>query len=364
MLQHLDREGYAVIESVATNHEIMKAKELFWQYLEQPRVAPGMDINRNDWHTWNNWIGNEATGIIGSPYFNHSDFSWFGRLLPKVQKTFSEVWFNTSQSHSVKEADQTLIVSFDAGNAFRPWKKNSNWVTNRNWWHVDQNSLIGKHRQGKQCVQGLITYLDVTQDTGGFCCIPRSHLLHDDICSRSPSAQTMHDYVYLETNDPILQRPSSMEPSEVSGEECFCAILPLAHAGDLIIWDSRLIHCNTPGLTAPSYNEGPATLSDDIQFQETNDDNVDLLRLVSYVCMLPRSFADETILNNKKKAFLSSTPTSHWPTQNVTVFCREKSQYRDMASCSDEMLRLSGFTEKEICDKKFYDQDEISCCVS
>jgi hypothetical protein len=39
-------------------------------------------------------------------------------MLPKIKKTFQAIW-NTDD----------LIVSFDAGNVFRPWKYNAKWKT-------------------------------------------------------------------------------------------------------------------------------------------------------------------------------------------------------------------------------------------
>lgn len=330
MNQHLDTYGYAVIADVADASQIAKAKDLFWEYLEQPRVAPGMDIKRNDCRTWEHWIGNAATGIIGSPFFNHSKFSWHSRLLPKVRTAFEHVWNS-----------ENLIVSFDAGNAFRPWKINPSWVTERNWWHVDQNCLKGITRQGKQCVQGLVTYYDVTEDSGGFCLVPESHLLHDAICHRSPSAQNMQDYVYLESDDSVLRSNT--------------AILPLAQAGDLIIWDSRTVHCNTPGLQAPScISSGEAA--------EVTAMEAELLRMVSYVCMVPKTFASPSVLSHKKRGFLSMTPTSHWPTEDIHVYCHSEEKFRDMRECPEEMLRLSGFSEREIRLRQL--QSDSLCIVS
>ena len=130
MLEYLQEHGYAVIAGVATEKEIADAKENFWSFFEF--VNP--QIKRNDASTWSNsnWLGDKSTGIISSCGFNHSDFSWNTRLLPSVRKTFSSIW---------NEPERNLIVSFDAGNAFRPWTEcDSDWKTISNWWHVDQNA--------------------------------------------------------------------------------------------------------------------------------------------------------------------------------------------------------------------------------
>jgi ectoine hydroxylase-related dioxygenase (phytanoyl-CoA dioxygenase family) len=174
MLVHLNDYGYAVISSVASEAQIEEQKNVFWDFVE----SLDRGIQRNDPETWNddNWVGNKSTGIIRSPDFCHSDFMWNTRLLPKVKRSFAHIWNS-----------EELITSFDAGNAFRPWKYDRKWKTEGNWWHVDQNYCKGKSRQGRVSVQGLVTYYDVTTETGGLCLIPGSHLFHEEVCNRSPS---------------------------------------------------------------------------------------------------------------------------------------------------------------------------------
>jgi hypothetical protein len=67
-----------------------------------------------------------------------------------------------------------------------------------------KNSRRGSSRTGRVCVQGLVTYLDATADTGGLCVIPGSHRAHDDLCSRATSAKAGIDFVAVDANDPIL----------------------------------------------------------------------------------------------------------------------------------------------------------------
>jgi hypothetical protein len=53
-------------------------------------------------------------------------------------------------------------------------------------------------------VQGLVTYYDATEDTGGLCVIPASHRAHDELCNRSASAKSLIDFVSVNAHDPIL----------------------------------------------------------------------------------------------------------------------------------------------------------------
>lgn len=356
MLVHLKDFGYCVISSVANEKEIEAQKIHFWEYLERMDVG----ISRSDCSTWDNdrWMGNKSTGIIRQPDFCHSEFMWNARLLPKVKQAFSYIW-NT----------QDLLVSFDAGNAFRPWKINRSWLTEGNWWHVDQNSCKGAHRRGMVCVQGLVTFYDVTRESGGLCVIPGSHIFHDEFCKRSPSSKLMHDYVYIPEDDPVMKVNSP--------------VIIGAKAGDLVLWDSRLVHCNTPSPLAtlpPSTGEESKLIAGDwIELPEETKDSdyelvgetvksssssekgqsteseakkAELIRLVSYVTMLPRSFASPAAIRSRKRGFLFHSPTSHWPTQVIEGLDRADSadaaEVIDWRHCPAEKLRLIGYSNLEI----------------
>ena len=76
--------------------------------------------------------------------------------------------------------------------------------------------------------------------------------------------------------------------------------------GDLIIWDSRTIHCNTPA-TAPD--------------ERTVDEPVELLRIVAYVCMAPVSFvpADqlEEFREKRRQMVENNCTLNHWSTELI-----------------------------------------------
>jgi hypothetical protein len=366
MLQYLDEHGYVLIANVVPSvEEIEHAKDLFWQFTES--FTKG-HVDRYDVKTWDNdnWFQARLAnaGIIGCPEFSHSEFNWYGRCLPKVRQAFEAVWFGSSSSSSStsrsdSKGDRELIVSYDAGNAYRPWAINPSWTTKSNWWHTDQNSLRrDKPRQGKVCVQGLITYYDADlNNTGGFCCLPKTQHDHEAMCARTVYAHhnLTTDYVKVDPADPLLK---SHAP----------AILPLAKAGDLILWDSRLIHANTPGLLAPRNDpehpiqplrpeEWHANIPIEATIRENKRDM--LIRLVTYVCMVPKSFASPEALDSKKLGLLQCKAAFHWPQEPVTttkpydIEQEANGAYRDLKTCSVEMLKLAGFSEEEIEERRY-----------
>jgi ectoine hydroxylase-related dioxygenase (phytanoyl-CoA dioxygenase family) len=336
MLKYLDQHGYAVVAGAADASALESGKDSFWSFWEKEKFKGALD--RNDMHTWKNWMANVATGIlISSRAANHNDFLWGARTLPIVKKTFSKIW-----------GDDNLIVSYDAGGVFRPWKYNIQWLTNGGWWHVDQNHTKGPHRQGRVTVQGLVTYYDATPETGGLCVIPGSHLSHQEVCERAPSAKIKVDYVAIPAGDPILR---SQEP-----------VLVCAKAGDLILWDSRTVHCNTPALhmgdyfnklleksTTPSTDPAHAQAQLVQPFVEESMEGqpAELLRLVAYVCMVPASHASQELLHQRKQAFLHKLPTSHYPTYEIAFFPKE---WVAPWTTRREVLELVGFSDWEIAD--------------
>lgn len=82
--------------------------------------------------------------------------------------------------------------------------------------------------------------------------------------------------------------------------------------------------------------------------------DISLIRLVTYVCMTPRNRASSLVLDHKKRGFLQNIPTSHWPNEMIH-FISDEYEPGDLSSYSNEVLRLAGFTEKEIKRKKYND---------
>ncbi len=332
LLAHLDVHGYAVVGEVLKSDEVEHAKELFWQYIDQINGDSDSDsesdedddrILRYKPQTWNYWPGDHFNGIISGGRFCHSNFLWYLRQHPVVQEVFSAIW-----NLDVKE----LLTSYDRGSTFRPWQQyNKAWKTKGGWWHIDQNSLKGPTRTGRVSIQSLVTMYDVNESTGGFAAIPGSHHFNEELSeqfAKHESIQIDHVYVNLSENSNIMPLKK---------------ILVGAKAGDMILWDSRTIHCNVPAFT----NNNPQ-----LPIGE-------LLRLVGYVCMQPKSAAPEGSGTNKKLALLCQIPSSHWAIEHINTSlilsaiqsnpskALENAQ-RIFANCSDLKLSICGFTDDDI----------------
>lgn len=259
--------------------------------------------------TWETeWLPDPKSGIMNGFGFGQSDFLWYIRTQPKVREAFEAIW-----------GTKDLLVSFDGGNAFRPHAYNADWLTKGGWWHTDMNALNPGQR-GRKCVQGVVNLTPASRLSGGLCVIDGSHKQHVAMCQRNPLAKASPgEFVPVPVTDPLLAEPG---------------LLVCAEAGDLILWDSRTIHCNTPCLDGPHpplpmpppYNPSPssphASSGTDASAEHEAPPGEPsssvatppaLLRVAGYVCMTPRSFASADTLKARETAYEELTSTSHWP---------------------------------------------------
>jgi hypothetical protein len=107
-----------------------------------------------------------------------------------------------------------------------------------------------------------------------------------------------------------------------------------AQAGDLILWDSRTVHCNTPALTVPAF----LALSPAERVAEAAA-ATQLIRVVSYVCMLPTAHATPDVLQNRLELFRHRIATSHWPNKKG-MHSPSSKEPRDLSQCPIEQLEL------------------------
>eukprot|EP00008_Paramoeba_atlantica_P014387 CAMPEP_0201497946 /NCGR_PEP_ID=MMETSP0151_2-20130828/68526_1 /ASSEMBLY_ACC=CAM_ASM_000257 /TAXON_ID=200890 /ORGANISM="Paramoeba atlantica, Strain 621/1 / CCAP 1560/9" /LENGTH=317 /DNA_ID=CAMNT_0047889133 /DNA_START=90 /DNA_END=1043 /DNA_ORIENTATION=- len=308
MKEYLAENGFAVVASVATKKDIERGKDLFWNFVQHINENDEkFSAKRGDPSTWETFLGNPRNGIMSTHCVGQSDFVWHGRLLPKVKEAFATIW----------DTDE-LLVSFDGANAFRPWKYNPDWLTKGGWWHIDQNCYERPHRTGMCCVQGVLTYYDVDESTGGLCVMKGSHNEHSRLCESSPSRSMRADFIPLQSFDPLFNTPKKR-------------LLVKAKAGDLLLWDSRTVHCNTPALEK----------KDEI-LEEEKEKHKDLIRLVSYICMMPTSKASKEVLEARWELFFQGIGTSHWP-DDIAISCLGNPKYHtptDIEFMSEAHKRL------------------------
>lgn len=272
-LDHLESEGFVVIANALSSAEAATALDLTWNYLEQL----GTGIDRNDMSTWGDdrWPIVTSGGIIPSLGIGHSEAQWFTRSVPAIKRAFAAIW-----------DDDDLLVSFDGMALWRPTDVDPAWETTRggSWLHVDQHPIT---RPGMHCVQGAVSLMPSSPAAGGNILIPGSHKWFADIpkqyADRLGRLPDWLDHFRFPVDDPRLQETPPV----------MCHL----EAGDMMLWDSRTVHCSSPGIepAAPSDATTPA-----------------LIRAASLVCMMPKSRADDDVIAQRRAAVAARISTTNW----------------------------------------------------
>jgi hypothetical protein len=268
-MDYLEEHGYVVIANALSTDESRHALDLTWDYLEQL----GTGIDRDDVETWDDerWPTSVHGGILPGHGIGHSAAQWFIRGVPNVKKAFAAIW----------DTDD-LLVSFDGMAIWRPWAIRPEWRTNRggSWLHIDQHPIT---RPGLQCVQGLVNLIATTPATGGNVLIPGSHkkfhTIPDVYPERLGRVPVEVDHFRFPSDDPML---AGQQP-----------IMCHLEAGDLLLWDSRTIHCSSASIETPQ--AAP-----------------ELMRVVGLVCMMPRAKTSEKVLEQRRRAVQNVTSTTNW----------------------------------------------------
>jgi len=159
-----------------------------------------------------------------------SDAAWYIRGLPRLKQAFARVWDT-----------EDLIVSMDAAIIWRPWWINKAWTPVSEGLHLDQNPF---KKPDKDCIQGMVPLYDVTEESGGLEVCPRSHL-------DEAKLQFKTSYPFFKGTGHFLVLPG-LDPHHGKAK------LLLAKAGDLILWDSRLIHGGRVGTGPVERKAAPA----------------------------------------------------------------------------------------------------------
>ncbi|CAF1469233.1 unnamed protein product [Adineta ricciae] len=274
-IAHLNKYGYTVFSDVMEMERIEENKELLWQFLESI-PAPYNRIRRNQPSTWNYWPGIRSHGVINTYGMGQSAFMWNIRSNRQIKRIYEQLW-NRSD----------LLVSFEGCGIFRDWSFNETWKTEDGWNHVDQNP---NSKPDRCCVQGFVSLTDQNESTGGLVVYPESHSRFSELRGLGKGSR---DFVFVPATHPIF------DGGRAIGKLVHC------NAGDLVVWDSRTIHCNSPA-TVPKQNHG----------------KVDLLRIVAYVSMSPinlvsKQYTLDEFRFEREQMVQNNRTLTHWSTEII-----------------------------------------------
>lgn len=264
-LKDLEKNGYCVVEKVISKRKCNQYISKIWKWLENLDTG----LKRKNKKTWTakNWPVN-TRGIIHNYNAGHAQFVWDLRSEDNIIQAFTDVW----------KTDK-LLVSFDGFNVMRPGYVG----TGKSWYHVDQ----GPKKKGKHCVQGFVTFEDTDEDDGTLMLYKKSHLYHQKMFKKNKHNGS-EDWYKLTIQDLKWVKNNKLKEIKVK-----------APKGSLVLWDSRMIHCNKP--------------------PDKDRKHPNRFRYVVYVCMTPANKATEANYKKKKEALKDLRTTSHWP-HHIKVF--------------------------------------------
>ena len=248
---------------------------------------------------------------------------------------------------SAESIEEDLLVSFDGAGVYRPWRQRAQ-PTKGGWYHVDQNYWnVG--RRGFACVQGLVTLTDVHEGTGGLVLFPGSHTQFERLSKlkrvRREYEEKSEDYVRFEEKE--------LERLLVKNKERkMVASLVRARAGDMILWDSRVVHSGSPswysrqGAGAESAaSVGGSTFPN--LAREWREPEHELLRIAAYICMMPASLIPprrlDHVLDVRQRIFRRGWATTHWPLEPTLGAKEEKPPVERPAPKNIVQRKLIGF---------------------
>lgn len=246
--------GLVVVRDVISAAECSRSVGELWEFLE--RTCPG--LHRSNPRSWKKWPSLSQLGILGNT-FMLSPQLFENRQSPQIHRAFAAL-FGTEKLHvnigraSVMRPTLGVRLPPDETHPEEEVRDMPEWRSKagKEWLHWDMNPFTGASSTFSWRVkdvganrgyvrlrtQAILALSDCGPEDGGFFCVPGSHKIvrswaaangesvEDKLVMSAESSMQL----YLPKNDPLHEHAQRA---------------PI-RAGHLLIWDSRLLHCNFP----------------------------------------------------------------------------------------------------------------------
>jgi hypothetical protein len=249
-LAHYDQHGWVLLSDVAAPEDVKRLQGEFWDYMEELNG----NISRDKPATWSNkeWPGILSVGGIQKYYgVGQSKMMWDARTLPNVHRFFAAFYDGT----------KALATSFDGLSAIRGAEHKVD--SNRTWMHTDYNlnvhgAAYDPKKRSTHSIQGALALVDCVHPRthGSFLCRDGGHkLVHDRwLADRAAKRATFFDgirgksdYCPMPMTDPLAYAPNPSDSKSAGGGDNSGRLIAIAaKAGQMLVWNSLLPHCNFP----------------------------------------------------------------------------------------------------------------------
>lgn len=305
ILSILQEYGVVVLEGVVGGESLKELQEMEWEDLKN---LTGGRIVKTDPRSWSNMQHLNPLHAMLIQNYGIAASPWLRRLrsMPQIAQVYARLW---SQLENCKFEEKDMLVSFDGYSHHMPPETSgfgfyrghglfdgANWTENGRrppegfWLHCDQapaQTRRATNVHGVECVQGFVNLYDTDKDDATLVVLPKSHLLYEEYFKKFPSSRPKDSW------QRILRRDAYQFFVD---RGCRPFRVPVK-AGSLVLWDSRVQH---QGVESIRGRKNPGRH-----------------RVVGYVCMMPRRFAvNQQVLEKKVQFFLEGRTCSHWPILN------------------------------------------------
>lgn len=281
--------GVVLLRNVAKCEELAHAERLFFDWLEDLplgiRVSKPRNMKSAIWQK----LGYSNTGVIANYSIGQSEFMWYLRLLPRVRQVFADAWGLAPQNGDLNK-DHRLISSFDGcgaqRNIFLP-EAERDWRTGGRWFHLDQNHRM---HPGLHAYQGVLNFYPSDASSGSTVVVPGSHHHFRQICEAHPQAR-----------GGFVKLAADRDPGQ---KLVAAAVQVIMDPGDLLLWDSRIVHCNQGLCPLRCHStEDTAALA--------GRTDAAFARLVAYIAMLPTSRLSPKLAAERRSCVREGRGTGH-----------------------------------------------------
>jgi hypothetical protein len=273
------RDGYAVIKAAIASTICDDTLGDIWAWLEE--VTRG-SVKRLDPSTWKMWWPATSRGRFFKGFC-----SWMAtrRARRVVHQWATECIFDPTVG--------PYVISNDGFTLELPHPEEEKFKSPQAWWHVDQTSTAGVMDEGLKYLQMSVALNDNVDNGSCFACFPRSHIMHNDLCVRNPEMKG--DYYKLKHADVAALKTAGCTEKRVYVKK-----------GDVIVWDSRLVHMgagatNAEAKTVPSSDSSPACG-----------------RAAAFFCLLPLRLIPPKILEKKQKVYMKGLQSGRCALETCT----------------------------------------------
>ncbi len=225
LVARLERDGYAIIRSVLTEHECDEARSHAWDWFEE--LAP--NVSRDDPSAWNSKNVPQLTGGLTKGLVQFYGVGW-NKSDVYVRDRIKGVFASIYGTERLWTSFGGFSISKRPKDRFCAYKDLADWEAHKfdgGKLHSDQ-TRTSVHL----CYQSGVALTAQPEDGHVFVCVPGSHLWHAELLAMGDTRK-VH---WMELTDAQMQflKSKGLAPVRVS-----------LNRGDMVLWDSRTVHSNS-----------------------------------------------------------------------------------------------------------------------